>query len=220
MYRAEQVSLGKTLAIKVIHPHLAGDDNAVARFYAEARACSRINHPNAVSVLDFGRTDDNLLYLVMEFIRGRDLSRIVWEARALPWARGAEIIRQVLAALSEAHEQHVIHRDIKPENVMLTRDDGGSAERGPCDGVKVLDFGIAKLDSRHALTGPSTNAGVIFGTPTYMAPEQVRREALDARADLYALGIMPSAQMSARGSIAWPWACSGDMYCGVPTADP
>jgi len=119
VYRAEQTSLGKTLAIKVIHPHLAGDDNAVARFYAEARACSRINHPNAVSVLDFGRTDDNLLYLVMEFLRGRDLARVVWEAGTLPWARAGEIIRQVLAALSEAHEQGVIHRDIKPENVLV-----------------------------------------------------------------------------------------------------
>jgi len=182
VYRAEQVSLGKTLAIKVIHPHLAGDDNAVARFYAEARACSRINHPNAVSVLDFGRTDDNLLYLVMEYIRGRDLSRIVWEARALPWARGAEIIRQVLAALSEAHEQHVIHRDIKPENVLV------EPLRTGGDFVKVVDFGLAKIRSD---TAPGvTSPGLVCGTPDYMAPEQGRGLPPDPRSDLYSAAVV------------------------------
>ena len=182
VYRAEQVSLGKTLAIKVIHPHLAGDDNAVARFYAEARACSRINHPNAVSVLDFGRTDDNLLFLVMEFIRGRDLSRIVWEARALPWQRSAEVIRQVLAALSEAHEQHVIHRDIKPENVLV------EPLRTGGDFVKVVDFGLAKIRSD---TAPGvTTPGLVCGTPDYMAPEQGRGLPPDPRSDLYSAAVV------------------------------
>ena len=182
VYRAEQTSLGKTLAIKVIHPHLAGDDNAVARFYAEARACSRINHPNAVSVLDFGRTDDNLLYLVMEFLRGRDLSRVVWEAGALRWDRSAEIIRQVLAALSEAHEQGVIHRDIKPENILV------EPLRTGGDFVKVVDFGLAKIrtDASPGVTSP----GLVCGTPDYMAPEQGRGLPPDPRSDLYSAAVV------------------------------
>jgi serine/threonine-protein kinase len=182
VYRAEQVSLGKTLAVKVIHPHLAGDENAVARFYAEARACSRINHPNAVSVLDFGRTDDNLLYLVMEFIRGRDLSRVVWEANTLPWQRSAEIMRQVLAALSEAHEQNVIHRDIKPENVLV------EPLRTGGDFVKVVDFGLAKI--RSDILPGVTSPGLVCGTPDYMAPEQGRGLPPDPRSDLYSVAVV------------------------------
>ncbi len=182
VYRAEQTSLGKTLAIKVIHPHLAGDENAVARFYAEARACSRINHPNAVSVLDFGRTDDNLLYLVMEFLRGRDLARVVWESGSLPWARAAEIIRQVLAALSEAHEQGVIHRDIKPENVLV------EPLRTGGDFVKVVDFGLAKI--RSDVAPGVTSPGLVCGTPDYMAPEQGRGLPPDPRSDLYAAAVV------------------------------
>lgn len=182
VYRAEQASLGKTLAVKVIHPHLAGEESAVARFYAEARACSRLNHPNCVSVLDFGRTDDNLLFLVMEFLRGQDLARVVWEAGQLPFERAAEIIRQVLAALTEAHDQGIVHRDIKPENILV------EPLRTGGDFVKMVDFGLAKIrsDDRPGVTSP----GLVPGTPDFMAPEQARGLEPDPRSDLYSAAVV------------------------------
>jgi serine/threonine-protein kinase len=182
VYRAEQSVLGKTVAIKVIHPHLAGDESATARFYAEARACSKLNHPNAVAVLDFGKTDDNLLYLVMEFLRGRDLARLVWEAGSLPWPRSADIIRQVMGALSEAHDQGIIHRDIKPENVLV------EPLRTGGDFVKVVDFGLAKI--RSDVAPGVTTPGLVCGTPDYMAPEQGRGLPPDPRSDLYSAAVV------------------------------
>ncbi len=182
VYRAEQAVLGKTLAVKVIHPHLANDENAAARFYGEAKACSRLNHPNSVSVIDFGRTDDNLLFLVMEFLRGRDLSTVVWGAGTLPVLRAVNIVRQVLAALSEAHEHGIVHRDIKPENILVEPLSTGG------DFVKVVDFGLAKIRSE-ATTGV-TSPGLVCGTPDYMAPEQCRGLPADHRSDLYSVAVM------------------------------
>lgn len=182
VYRGEQVALGKTVAVKVIHQHLIADENATARFYTEARASSRLNHPNSVSVIDFGRTDEGLLYLVMEFLRGKDLSHILWEEGPLPAPRAIEIMRQVLAALAEAHELGIIHRDIKPENVIIERLRTGG------DSVKVVDFGLAKV---RADVAPSvTMPGIVCGTPDYMAPEQGRGDPPDTRSDLYASGVM------------------------------
>jgi tRNA A-37 threonylcarbamoyl transferase component Bud32/tetratricopeptide (TPR) repeat protein len=182
VYRGEQVALGKTIAIKVIHQHLIADENATARFYTEARASSRLNHPNSVSVIDFGRTDEGLLYLVMEFLRGKDLSHILWEEGPLPPPRAVDIVRQVLAALAEAHDLGIIHRDIKPENVIIERLRTGG------DSVKVVDFGLAKVraDVAPAVTMP----GIVCGTPDYMAPEQGRGDPPDTRSDLYATGVM------------------------------
>ncbi|MEZ4405959.1 MAG: protein kinase [Polyangiales bacterium] len=164
VYRAEQASLGKTLAVKVIHPHLAGEESAVARFYAEARACSRLNHPNCVSVLDFGRTEDGLLFLVMEFLRGQDLARVVWESGQIAHERAAEIIRQVLAALAEAHDQGIIHRDIKPENILV------EPLRTGGDFVKMVDFGLAKIrsDDKPGVTSP----GSFRARPTSWRPSR------------------------------------------------
>jgi serine/threonine protein kinase/tetratricopeptide (TPR) repeat protein len=182
VYRGEQVALGKTVAVKVIHQHLIADENATARFYTEARASSRLNHPNSVSVIDFGRTDEGLLYLVMEFLRGKDLSHILWEEGPLPAPRAVDIVRQVLAALAEGHELGIIHRDIKPENVIIERLRTGG------DSVKVVDFGLAKV---RADVAPSvTMPGIVCGTPDYMAPEQGRGDPPDTRSDLYAAGVM------------------------------
>lgn len=182
VYRGEQVALGKTVAIKVIHQHLIADENATARFYTEARASSRLNHPNSVSVIDFGRTDEALLYLVMEFLRGKDLSHILWEEGPMPPPRAVEIVRQVLAALAEAHELGIIHRDIKPENVIIERLRTGN------DSVKVVDFGLAKV---RADVAPSvTMPGIVCGTPDYMAPEQGRGDPPDFRSDLYSTGVL------------------------------
>lgn len=184
VYRAEQRMLGRTVAIKVVHPHLLSDEQSVSRFYTEARAASRLNHPNSVSIIDFGRTDDGILYLVMEFLKGRDLSRLMQEDGALPHTRICEIASAVLDALAEAHALSVVHRDLKPENVIIERLRSGG------DLVKVVDFGLAKL-----LGGPTSGTGItlpglVCGTPDYMSPEQGRGEEVDARGDIYSVGVM------------------------------
>src|SRR5580693_5057307 len=119
VYRAEQTTLGRTVAVKIIHPHLVGEENAAARFITEARAASRLNHPNSVAVIDFGKSPEGQLYLVMEFLRGKDLARTLYEEGPLPFSRIVEVLRQALAALSEAHDLGIVHRDLKPENIIL-----------------------------------------------------------------------------------------------------
>ena len=183
VYRAEQTNLARTVAVKIIHPHLVGEENAAARFITEARAASRLNHPNSVGVIDFGKTQDGQLYLVMEFLRGRDLGRIAYEEGPLPFRRVVDVIRQVLAALSEAHHLGIIHRDLKPENIIL------EPMRTGGDFVKVVDFGLAKM--RVETSTPSiTSPGIVCGTPEYMSPEQGRGDELDPRSDLYAVGVI------------------------------
>jgi serine/threonine-protein kinase len=182
VYRAEQTNLGRTVAVKIIHPHLVGEENAAARFITEARAASRLNHPNSVAVIDFGKTEDGQLYLVMEFLRGKDLARVQYEEGPLSFRRIVSILRQVLAALSEAHHLEIIHRDLKPENVIL------EPVRTGGDFVKVVDFGLAKMREG---SGPSiTSPGIVCGTPEYMSPEQGRGDPLDPRSDLYAVGVI------------------------------
>lgn len=183
VYRAEQTNLGRTVAVKIIHPHLVGEENAAARFITEARAASRLNHPNSVAVIDFGKTDDGQLYLVMEFLRGKDLARVQYEEGPLSFRRICSILKQTLAALSEAHHLGIIHRDLKPENVIL------EPVRTGGDFVKVVDFGLAKMKVEAA--SPSiTSPGIVCGTPEYMSPEQGRGDPLDARSDLYAVGVI------------------------------
>ncbi|MFT5357778.1 MAG: serine/threonine protein kinase/tetratricopeptide (TPR) repeat protein [Polyangiales bacterium] len=182
VYRAEQSTLGRTVAIKVIHPHLLGDDQTVARFYTEARASSRLNHPNSVSIIDFGRTDDGILYLAMEFLAGRDLAMIMHEDGPIPFRRSCDILGEVLSALEEAHRNDVVHRDLKPENIILRHMGSGR------DLVKVVDFGLATIVGRENTS--ITKPGLVCGTPDYMPPEQGRGEAVDGRGDLYALGVV------------------------------
>ena len=182
VYRAEQTNLGRTVAIKIIHPHLVGEENAAARFITEARAASRLNHPNSVAVIDFGKTEDGQLYLVMEFLRGKDLARVQYEEGPLSFRRIVSILRQVLAALSEAHHLEIIHRDLKPENVIL------EPVRTGGDFVKVVDFGLAKM--REGTAPNITSPGIVCGTPEYMSPEQGRGDPLDPRSDLYAVGVI------------------------------
>src|SRR5260370_39398245 len=119
VYRAEQTTLGRTVAVKIIHPHLIGEENAAARFITEARAASRLNHPNSVGVIDFGKTPDGQLYLVMEYLRGRDLARVAYDEGPLPFRRIVDLLRQVLAGLSAAQHLDSIHRDPKPEHLIL-----------------------------------------------------------------------------------------------------
>lgn len=183
VYRAEQSVLGRTVAVKVIHPHLLADESAAVRFLTEARAASQLNHPNSVSVYDFGRTEDGQPYLVMEFLRGKDLATVAWEEGPLPFKRVVDVLRQALAALGEAHELGIVHRDLKPENIILE-----PLRRGG-DFVKVVDFGLAKLKG-DAQGRSVTNPGIVCGTPDYMSPEQGRGEDLDGRSDLYAVGVV------------------------------
>jgi eukaryotic-like serine/threonine-protein kinase len=184
VYRATQLSLDKTICLKLLRRELADDPETKARFHREARAASRLNHPNSIQVIDFGSSAQGELYLAMEYVRGRDLQQVLTTDFPLDEARIRHVMAQVLDALAEAHEQRVIHRDLKPENIMLTR------HREDPDWVKVLDFGIAQIQE----TGPEqarlTRAGLVCGTPEYMSPEQARGEPLDARSDLYSAGVI------------------------------
>lgn len=185
VYRGKHVLMDKTVAIKVLRPSLAGDDAVVARFSREAKAASKISHPHAVSVTDFGEAENGVVFLVMEYLDGRTLKEVVASEGPLPLERAANIVRQVAGALDAAHAQGVIHRDLKSENVMLLRHDGD-------EWAKVLDFGIAKILQPHG-NGESdiTHANLVVGTPQYMSPEQCSLSgALDARSDVYSLGII------------------------------
>jgi serine/threonine-protein kinase len=191
VYRAEQTTLGRTVAVKIIHPHLVGEENAAARFITEARAASRLNHPNSVGIIDFGKTNDGQLYLVMEYLRGRDLARVTYEDGALPFRRIVDVLRQTLAALAEAHRENIIHRDLKPENIIV------EPVRSGGDFVKVVDFGLAKMRVETQAPG-ITSPGIVCGTPEYMSPEQARGDTLDARSDLYAVGVIMYQLMTGR----------------------
>ncbi|HRI65274.1 MAG TPA: protein kinase [Polyangium sp.] len=182
VYRAEQKALGRTVAVKIIHPYLLGDESASVRFITEARASSRLNHPNIVSVFDFGKSDTNQLYLVMEYLRGRDLARVDYEDGPLPFKRIVDVMIQVLAGLGEAHELGIIHRDLKPENIVL------EPMRKAGDFVKVVDFGLAKM--REVPSSHITSPGIVCGTPDYMSPEQGRGDPIDGRSDLYTCGVL------------------------------
>jgi hypothetical protein len=196
VFRARQVALEKAVAIKVLHGEHAADPAFAARFHREAKAASRLNHPNSIQIIDFGAEPDGLLYIAMELIEGRSLHHVVREDWPIAPARVADIVMQTLAALAVAHDLGVVHRDLKPENVMVlagTDDDGH-----PRDIVKVCDFGIAKITDPRAYRAagereseaPVTTAGFLVGTPEYMSPEQGRGEKLDPRSDLYSVGVI------------------------------
>jgi serine/threonine-protein kinase len=182
VYRADQITLGRTVAVKILNADLARDDVMVKRFHQEARAASRLNHPNTISIIDFGQTGEGLLYLVMEFVRGRTMTEVIRQDFPLPQARLVDIACQVLAGLHEAHSQGVIHQDIKPDNILVERLRTGG------DLVKIADFGIARL--REEEPQKKDGAPVICGTPEYMAPEQIRGQPVDVRSDVYSAGVL------------------------------
>ncbi len=182
VYRVEHLRMGKIAAMKVLHQALAQDTEAVSRFEREAAAVSRLHHPHAVQVFDFGNAH-GALYLIMEYVRGQDLGHLIERDGPMPWARAAPLFAQICGALQEAHELGVVHRDLKPENVLITRTSNGR------DYAKVLDFGLAKLDKRDVPT-TATDKQSIVGTPYFMAPEQIRGEDVDARSDIYSFGAL------------------------------
>src|SRR5262245_12267069 len=180
VYRVEHLHLGKTAAMKVLSPDTAAKPEMVRRFRLEAQSVSKLNHPNIVQTFDFGTADDSL-YLVMEFIKGDDLASLLRREGAWSFARAARFFAQVCSGLTEAHEAGIVHRDMKPENLMVVH-------RRDHEHAKILDFGLAKLRERGPGERAISTGGQVIGTPYYMAPEQVRGEALDARADIYSLG--------------------------------
>jgi serine/threonine-protein kinase len=183
VYRAVHTLMDKQLAVKILRPEMASDGEAVARFHREARSASRLDHDHCIRVMDFGQSDDGLLFLVMELLDGVSLAQVIRRG-PVPAARAAAIGVAVAEALQHAHDNGIVHRDLKPDNVYLARRPRGR------ELVKVLDFGLAKLMSDAAL-GPSiTRDGTVFGTPEYMAPEQAEGEKLDGRTDVYALGVI------------------------------
>ncbi len=185
VYRARQLALDKPVVLKVLRQSLLSDERTVARFQREAKAASRLNHPNSISILDFGQAEDGALFIAMEFVPGQDLHQVLTREWPLPESRVVRIVSQVLSALSDAHGAGVIHRDLKPENIMVEQ------RRNDGDFVKVLDFGIAKITDSSGEDVPAlTRAGFVCGTPEYMSPEQARGAQLDHRSDLYAVGVI------------------------------
>jgi serine/threonine protein kinase len=185
VYRAEQAPLGRVCALKVLNPSYAGDQDPEfhKRFFLEASIASKLTHPNTVTIFDYGRTEDDVYYMAMEYLEGHTLHRAIREAGHFPEERAAHVARQICRALREAHSLGVIHRDLKPANIFLV-------EHGDeTDFVKVLDFGLVKNVS-DTKTEDLTQTGLFMGSPKYMAPEQIRGDRVDARTDIYALGII------------------------------
>jgi len=185
VYRGCHILMDKTVAIKVLRPSLAADEKIVARFSREARAASRITHPNAISVTDFGEDESGHVFLVMEYLSGKTLKHVIREEGPLPLARVVDITRQIGDALNAAHEQGIVHRDLKSDNIMLIDTMTG-------DHAKVLDFGIAKIkEPEGAVDTNLTAPNLVIGTPQYMSPEQCSQDVeIDARSDIYSLGVI------------------------------
>ena len=180
VYKARQMSIDRVIALKMLNQQMQGDQQWVQRFYNEAKACSRLQHPNTIRMFDFGQTGDGRLFMTMEFLDGVSLRDALAKGPLAP-QRVIKVLIQCCASLAEAHSIGIIHRDIKPDNVFLLN------MAGSPDFVKLLDFSVAKLLEGDRM---KTQAGVVFGTPQYMSPEQGRGLPLDARSDLYALGVL------------------------------
>ncbi|HEX7500937.1 MAG TPA: serine/threonine-protein kinase [Polyangia bacterium] len=189
VYSAVHPIIGKKVAIKVLSARLAKNKNAICRFVLEARAVNDIQHPGLVDIFSFGRLTDGRHYYVMEFLEGRNLGDVLCERVSLPISEALPIFLEVGRTLVAVHSKGIVHRDLKPENILLL-----SAVQPGGQKVKLVDFGLAKLvegvPAHLSAGGPRTAAGVNVGTPHYMSPEQCRGQKVDARSDLYALGVL------------------------------
>ncbi len=192
VFRARHTFINNEVAIKLINPKLASHEEIVERFLREARAAAAIDHPNAVKVTDFGRAD-GMLYLVMEYVPGYNLTQLIRKKGTLSASTTANIMSQICAALDDAHAKKIIHRDLKPDNVMI------KVDRSKKHIVKVFDFGIAKMIIEGKQDNSITRAGTIVGTVNYMSPEQCRGEGtIDLRSDIYSLGVVAFEMLTGR----------------------
>jgi serine/threonine-protein kinase len=208
VYKVAHTSLERCFAMKVLRDDLARDPHLAERFIHEAKATASVKHHNVVQITDFGSLPSAAPYFVMELLTGRTLGRLL-KAGPVPVTSTIAIIRQVALGLGAAHQAGVIHRDLKPDNVVLVEGDGsreGALEAFSVD-VRVVDFGAAKIVGSHRIT----RAGVVFGTPHYMSPEQASGQPVDRRADVYALGVIMYEMFTGRVPF------EGDTYMGVLT---
>ncbi len=186
VYKALQPAMNRMVAIKILHPKLASRKDLVSRFRREARAMSHLTHPNTVKVYLYGELEDGSLYIVMEYLEGKNLNQTVRTEGPMTIERGLPILIQACNALDEAHRAGIIHRDLKPENIFVTN------QGGMKDFAKVLDFGLAKVTEREMRPGSIilTQEGMVFGTPEFMSPEQAQGKSLTPGSDIYSLAVI------------------------------
>ncbi len=186
VYKALQPEMNRMVGVKILHPKLANRKDLVSRFRREARALSQLTHPNTVKVFLYGELEDGSLYIIMEFLEGKNLNQTVRADGPFSMERALPILIQVCGALDEAHRAGIIHRDLKPENIFLVQ---GATLR---DFPKVLDFGLAKVGERQMRPGSVilTQEGMVFGTPEFMSPEQAQGKTLTAASDIYSLAVI------------------------------
>ena len=204
VYAVRHVKLDRRFAMKVLRRDLAADSDLAARFLQEAKATAAIAHPAVVAITDFGTMDDGSPYFVMELLEGETLATRIRARGPLAPATAVGIAKRIAEALEASHAANVIHRDLKPDNVFLV---GKSAGKGTEEDIRIVDFGAAKIVGGSKLTRP----GIVFGTPYYMSPEQASGEAIDARADVYSLGILLFEMLTGRVPF------EADTYMGVLT---
>ena len=201
VYAARHRALGKRFALKALRKDLASDGEIAARFIQEARTAASVSHPGLVEITDFGKLPGGQPFFVMELLEGQSLAALIRRGGPIPAARAVNIIRQISEALGAAHDLSIVHRDLKPDNIHVSTDDAGR------DRVKIVDFGLAKVIGASRLT----RAGMVFGTPHYMSPEQAMGEPTDHRADIYALGVVMYEMFTGRVPF------EADSYMGVLT---
>jgi serine/threonine protein kinase len=186
VYKANQTAMNRPVAVKILHPKLTNRKDLVSRFRREAKAMSHLSHPNTVRVLLYGELEDGSLYIVMEYLEGKNLNQLVRSEGPMAVERALPILIQVCEALEEAHRAGIVHRDMKPENVFLC------TQGGLTDFPKVLDFGLAKVTEREMRPGSImlTQEGMVFGTPEFMSPEQAQGRTLTPSSDIYSLAVI------------------------------